>query len=152
MENFELIEKYAAGQLHGPEKEAFELQLQTDTSLQGDVALQKQIIEGIKHARITELKTMLSQVPVTGLIHSGISAVKVITGTITAGAIITGTIFYFKPSQKETSAPIVENEVPAVTDAKTEPDPIDPKEDKTSSSESEAGTVKEKELKKKPFE
>src|SRR3954467_12174974 len=126
MENFELIEKYAAGQLHGPEKDAFELQLQSDASLQGDVALQKQIIEGIKNARITELKTMLSQVPVTGLMHSGISAVKVITGAVTAGAIITGTIFFFKPSQKETSTPVVENEVPAVQEAKTEPNPIDP--------------------------
>ena len=56
MENFELIEKYLAGQLHGPAKEAFELQLQTDASLQSDVTLQQQIIEGIKKARITELK------------------------------------------------------------------------------------------------
>jgi len=134
MENFELIEKYAAGQLQGPEKEAFESQLRTDASLQGDVALQKQIIEGIKNARITELKTMLSQVPVTGLVHSGMSAIKVITGAITAGVIITGTIFYFKPSQKETSTPLVENELPAVPEAKSEPDPIDPKEDKTTSS------------------
>jgi len=149
MENFELIEKYLAGQLHGPAKEAFELQLQTDPSLQSDVALQQQIIQGIKQARVTELKTMLIQVPVTGLMHTGVSAIKIITGAITAGAIITGTIFYFKPVPKETAAPIVENEVPAVPDAKTEPDPIDPKEDKTSTPASEA--PKEKELKKKPL-
>jgi len=148
MENFELIEKYASGQLQGSEKEAFELQLQTDTSLQSDVALQKQIIEGIKNARITELKAMLNQVPVTGIIHSGVSAVKIITGAITAGAIFTGTIFYFKPWQKETAAPIVENEVPAVQNPKTEPDPIDPKEDKTSSP---ATSDPNKELKKRPI-
>src|SRR5882762_5901618 len=121
MENFELIEKYATGQLQGPEKEAFELQLQTDTSLQSDVALQKQIIEGIKNARVTELKAMLNQVPVTGMIHSSASAIKIITGVVTAGAIFTGTIFYFKPWQKETAAPIVENELQAVQDTKTEP-------------------------------
>jgi len=149
MENFELIEKYLAGQLHGPEKDAFESQLQTDTSLQSDVALQQQIIEGIKRARITELKTMLSQVPVAGLMQTGVSAIKIITGAVTAGAIITGAIFYFKPVPKETVAPIVENELPAVQDAKTEPDPIDPKEDKTYTPTSEA--TKEKELKKKPL-
>lgn len=149
MENFELIEKYLANQLHGAEKEAFELKLQTDASLRGDVTLQQQIIEGIKKARITELKTMLSQVPVTGIMQTGVSAAKIITGAVTAGAIITGTIFYFKPATKETVAPIVENEVPAVPDAKTEPDPIDPKEDRTSAPTTEA--PKEKETKKKPL-
>jgi hypothetical protein len=149
MENFELIEKYLAGQLHGQEKEAFELQLQTNTSLKSDVGLQQQIIEGIKKARITELKAMLSQVPVTGIMHTGISAIKIITGAVTAGAIITGTIFYFKPGPKETATPVVENEVPAVPDAKTEPDPIDPNDDKTSPPTSEM--TKEKELKKKPL-
>jgi hypothetical protein len=133
MENFELIEKYVAGQLQGPEKEAFELQLQKDTSLQGDVALQKQIIGGIKNARIAELKGMLNQIPVTGLMHTGVSAFKIITGAVTAGAIVTGAIFYFKPEQKETAAPVVENELPAVPNTKTEPDPVDPKEDKTTS-------------------
>jgi len=146
MENFELIEKYVVGRLQGPEKEEFELQLQKDTSLQRDVALQRQIIEGVKNARIAELKTMLSQVPVTGLMQTGVSAIKIITG-ITAGAIITASIFYFKPSLKETAAPVVENELPAVQNAKTEPDPIDPKEDKTSPSASEPN----KESKKKPL-
>jgi len=145
MENFELIEKYAAGQLQGPEKEAFELQLQTDTSLQSDVAVQKQIIEGIKKARITELKAMLNQVPVTGLIHSGASAIQIITGAITVGAIITGSLLYFKPWQKEIVTPIVENEAPIVQ-KNTEPEvkAVDPKEDKNSSS-----TEASKESKKK---
>jgi hypothetical protein len=151
MENFELIEKYLAGQLQGPAKDAFESQLQTDPSLQSDVALQQQIIEGIKKARITELKTMLSQVPVAGLVHTGVSAVKIITGAVTAGAIVTGTIFFFKPAPKESAAPVIENEVPAVPDAKTEPDPIDPREDKASTPTTESGTTKEKQITKKAF-
>jgi len=139
MENFELIEKYAAGQLQGPEKEALELQLQTDTSLRSDVVVQKQIIEGIKKARITELKAMLNQVPVTGLMHSGASAIQVVTGAITVGVIVTGTLFYFKPWQNEVVTPLVEKEVHAVQ-KNTEPEvtPVDPKEDKTSSGAIEA--------------
>jgi hypothetical protein len=146
MENLELIEKYVTGKLHGPEKDAFELQLQTDTSLQRDLARQKQIINGIKSARIMELKAMLNQVPVGGFMHTGISAVKVITGAVTAGAIITGSLFYFKPWKKEMALPVVENELPAVhKNPKTEVTPVDPKEGKPSSVTSESG----KEVKKK---
>src|SRR5258705_5492104 len=114
MENLELIEKYVTGKLHGPEKDAFESQLQTDPSLQSDLALQKQIIDGIKSARITALKTMLNQVPVTGVMQSGISAVKVITAAVTAGVIFTGPLLYFKPMPKEYVPPAAENELPTV--------------------------------------
>ncbi len=146
MENLELIEKYVTGKLDGPEKEAFESQLKSDTSLQSDLALQKQIIDGIKTARIKALKTMLNQVPVSGVMQTGISAVKVITGAITAGAIISGSLFYYKPWQKEVVSPALENELPAVQkNPKTEIAPVDPKEDKSSA----ASSAPNKEVKKK---
>ncbi len=140
MENFELIEKYAAGQLQGPEKEAFELQLQNDTSLQGDVALQKQIIEGIRKARVSQLKAMLNQVPVTSALQfgTGVSTIQIVTGVITAGAVITGTLFYYKPWQKEIVTPVIENKLPSVQkDNEPEITPANPEEDKTSSTISE---------------
>ncbi len=147
MENFELIEKYAAGQLNGPEKEAFELQLQTDTSLQNDVALQKQIIDGIRKARITQLKGMLNQVPVTGIIHSGISATQVITGVVAVSTIVIGTLFYIKPWRKEIAKSLVKIEAPSTPmDKSADTTSVEPKEDKTSSAISEPT----KELKKKP--
>jgi len=69
------------------------------------------------------------------------------TGAVTAGVII-GTLFYFKPWQKETPAQVAENEVSTVhNDSKTEPERIDPKEDKTSS----ATTESNKETKKQPL-
>jgi hypothetical protein len=147
MENFELVEKYAAGQLHGPEKEAFELQMQGDATLQNDVALQKQVIEGIKKARIKELKAMLNHVPVSGVMQHGISAIKIITGTVAVGALVTGAFFYYKSSQKESVAPTVEN-APLAIEKNTKPDviPVDPKEDKVSSATSEPN----KEVRKKP--
>src|SRR5260221_3487807 len=145
MENFELIEKYAAGQLEGSEKDAFESQLQTDTSLQSDVALQKQIIEGVKRARISELKAMLNHVPVTGAMQSGSSAGQIITGAVTVGAIVTSVLFYYKPWHKEIVAPVIEKQIPGVEkNDKTEITTADPKDDKTSSSTSEP----EKEVKK----
>jgi len=148
MENFELIEKYVAGQLHGPEKEAFELHLQTDISLQNDVALQKQIIEGIKKARIAELKGMLSQVPVpgAGALQAGISAIKIITGAVAVGTILTGTLLYFKPWKKETAkSPVenLENKVPAIQHStKPEAAAAGPKDDKALPASSEPKGIK----------
>jgi hypothetical protein len=99
MENFDLIDDYLRGQLSGHEKEAFEKQLQTDPSLQSEVGLQQQLIEGIKNARIAQLKTMLSQVPVTAAMTSGagISAGQIAAGVITSAIVATGTLFYFQP-------------------------------------------------------
>ena len=146
MENLELLEKYVTGKLDGPEKDAFESQLRTDSSLQSDVALQKQIIDGIKSARIKALKTMLNQVPVSGVMQSGVSAAKVITGAVTAGMIITGSLFYFKPWQKEPVSPKVENELPAVRkNPEIDVAPVDAKEDKPSS----ATSAPSKEVRKK---
>src|SRR5690242_17535096 len=99
MENFDLIDDYLRGQLEGQEKEAFEKQLQADPSLKSEVALQQHLIEGIKKARISQLKTMLSQVPVTGAMTSGagLSTGQIAAGVITSAIMVTGALFYFQP-------------------------------------------------------
>ena len=66
MSNFELIDDYLSNRLTGAEKEAFEKQLNNDPSLKSDLDFQKRIVEGIRTARATELKSMLSKVPVGG--------------------------------------------------------------------------------------
>src|SRR6185369_11440069 len=120
MENFELIDDYIRGRLEGQDKDAFEKQLQADPSLQGEVTLQQQLIEGIKKARISELKTMLSQVPVTGAMTAGagLSAVQIAAGVITSAVVATSTLFYFQPWKSNDSPelkieqPVVENPTP----------------------------------------
>jgi hypothetical protein len=134
MENFELLEKYAAGQLNGAEKDAFEKQLQANPSLHSDVALQKQIIEGIKKARISDLKAMLNQVPVSGAMQGGTSAVQIVSGVITVATIITGTLLYTKPWEKEKPASLIEKKLPeAKPNIPAESTPGDPKEEKATS-------------------
>jgi len=124
MENFELIDDYLRGRLEGQEKEAFEKQLEADPSLQGEVTLQQQLIEGIKKARISELKTMLSQVPITGAMTAGagLSAGQIAAGVVTSAVVITSTLFYFQP-WKSNDNPAVKTEQPAIetTTPKTEP-------------------------------
>ncbi len=119
--------------LRGPEKEAFEQQLQTDTSLQTDVAMQKQIIQGIRQARAIELKTLLNQIPVGGLMQSGAFTAQIAAGVIAASVVITGTLLYFKPWQKETVAPVIPKEIPAAEKEKNiDTAVVDLKEEKTS--------------------
>lgn len=111
MENFDLIDDYVRGRLEGQEKEAFEKQLQADPSLQGEVTLQQQLIEGIKKARISELKTMLSQVPVTGAMTAGtgLSAGQIAAGVVTSAVVATSALFYFQP-WKSNDKPAIKTE------------------------------------------
>src|ERR1043165_7040062 len=99
MENLDLIDNYLRGQLSGQEKEAFEKQLQVDPSLQSEVTLQHQLLEGIRKARVSQLKTTLNQVPVTGAMTSGagLSTMQIVAGVFTSAIVVTGTLFYFQP-------------------------------------------------------
>ncbi len=119
MENFELIDKFIGGHLNDLEKQEFEQQLLSDPVLQNDVAFQKQIVEGIKKARISEIKAMLNQVPVGGAVQLGLATGKIITGIIAVGT-ITASLLYFKPW--ETTLPPNEKlEIPKAKSKKEDP-------------------------------
>ncbi len=120
MENFELIEEYVTGRLQGQDKQAFEQQLQSNPSLQSDVLMQKQIIESVKKARISELKAMLNQVPVGGAMQAGLSAGQIAAGIVATGVIVTSALFYFKPWEKAAIEPIKVEQKVIDAPAKTE--------------------------------
>lgn len=87
MTNFELIDGYLTGKLNEAAKAAFEQQLAADPTLKAEVDLQRQIVEGVRQARVAELKAMLNQVPVGGSASftnwvAGIAAVAVV-GAVT---------------------------------------------------------------------
>jgi hypothetical protein len=105
MNNFELIDDYLANRLKGGEREAFESQLGNDPALKSELELQKQIVEGIKHARATELKAMLSRVPVGGA-QIEFSVLRIAAGVVLAGVVSAATYYYFK---SEESFPPIEN-------------------------------------------
>lgn len=100
MSNFELIDDYLSNRLSGAEKEAFEKQLSNDPALKSDLDFQKQVIEGIRTARATELKAMLSKVPVGGTtISMDFSVVKMAAGIVAAGVV--GAAIYFYATRGE---------------------------------------------------
>lgn len=95
MSNFELIDDYLSNRLRGAEKEAFEKQLNNDPSLKSDLDFQKQVIEGIRTARTTELKAMLNKVPVGGAtVSMDFSVMRMAAGIIAAGVVGAAIYFY----------------------------------------------------------
>jgi hypothetical protein len=95
MSNFELIDDYLSNRLNGSEKEAFEKQLENDPSLKSDLDFQKQIITGIRTARATELKAILSKVPVGGTgVSMDFSVVRMAAGIVAAGVVGAAIYFY----------------------------------------------------------
>jgi len=126
MEKFELIENYLSGKLEGTARENFESLLKNDPSLQADVALQKQIIEGIQKARIAQLKSMLNQVPVGSVANAGASIGQVVIGGVVAVSVITGIWWWVKPtSESKPATPVVATEKPIEPPIKkSEPSPV----------------------------
>jgi hypothetical protein len=112
MENFEKIEAYVTGKMDAQEKEAFEQALIADPTLKSETAMQSAIIESVRKARMTELKGMLSQVPVTGVEFTlGISIVKIAATVITAGVLVGGSIFYLNQKESKTQVKTVKDSI-----------------------------------------
>ncbi|MBS1488863.1 MAG: hypothetical protein JST43_14880 [Bacteroidetes bacterium] len=122
MDNFEQIEKYVSGRMTETEKSAFESQLTTDPALKNEFALQRSIIHGIQKARIAELKTMLSQIPVTSAVSAGLATGKLVAGVVAATVVATASYFYFKPAN---TAPVTAKNESIKTEIKKEK-PIQP--------------------------
>lgn len=99
MENFEKIDDYILGRLNGEEKKSFDQMMEGDPSLRSEVKLQEQLVDEIKKARFSELKSMLNQVPVTGsmVAGSGFTASQIAIGVVTTAVVVSSTLLYFKP-------------------------------------------------------
>lgn len=105
MSNFELIDDYLANRLNEQDRKAFEQQLEGDPALKEEVEFQQQVVEGVRHARVVELKTMLNNVPVSGNSWSG---GKVAAAVVSVGIVVTSLYLLLKEDQ----APIASAEKP----------------------------------------
>jgi hypothetical protein len=120
---FETIENYLSGKMSAGDRQAFEQRLTQDAELQREVNFQRQLIEGIRKARITELKTMLNQVPVTPVSVGGSAVVMKIISSVIAVGIIGAGIYWYISQNENTSAPEAQPEVqvPVVSPAEQQP-------------------------------
>ena len=133
----EMMDDYLSNRLNAEDKSAFEQQVQADPRLAQEIDIQKGLVEGLKQARVAELKTMLSNVPVSP-INGGTSLLtKVGTWAVVAGLVITG-IYFFAAQEEETNSatkslaeqkPDAKPEVAEIP--KTETEPVTSKEEDT---------------------
>ena len=121
MSQFELIDDYLTNRMDEAARVNFEQRMEADSQLKAEVSLQKGIIEGVKQARVAELKTMLNNVPVGGT--SGALTGKIALATLSAG--ILGTVLYFALQGDDKPQTITETEPIAVETPATEPEIIE---------------------------
>lgn len=94
MNNFELIDDYLTNRLNEQDQKSFEQQMTADPSLRADVELQREIIESLKSARVAELKSMLSKIPVaTPTLY--FSPLRIAAGVIGTAVLATGLYFFY---------------------------------------------------------
>lgn len=101
-QQLEMMDDYLSNRLSADEKSAFEQQVQADPQLAQELAIQKDLVEGIRQARAVELKSMLNNVPVSPINGGSNMLMKVGTWAVVAGLVITGIYFYIS---KDESAP-----------------------------------------------
>lgn len=109
MSNYELIDDYLTNRLSETDREAFESQVASNPELKANVDFQAGIIEAVKKARATELKSMLNKVPVTDF-RVELSPLKIVAGL--AGIVLVASSVYVymqdTPEVPKISAPIEE--------------------------------------------
>ncbi len=94
MNNFELIDDYLTNRLNEQDQKSFEQQMTADPSLRADVELQREIIESLKSARVAELKSMLSKIPVATPTFY-FSPLRIAAGVIGTAVLATGLYFFY---------------------------------------------------------
>lgn len=124
--DFQLLDGYLLDQLNETEKAEFEQRLASDPELKQEYLFQKEVIRGIRSNRIQELKTMLSNVPVSTAPGLGSTfSIKLIAGLLITGAIATGIYFFIKEDSTGNSSDQIitsENSLPpsSITDSTSE--------------------------------
>jgi hypothetical protein len=113
MTNTELINAYLDNELSAADRSTFEQRLQGDSELQQELALQKDIIEGIRVARKTELKQMLNNVPVG---HTTFWSTGKIVSVLAIVAVAVVGVVYFNQGEDPTPEPVQETLPPVTQD------------------------------------
>jgi hypothetical protein len=93
--DFQALEDYLDNKLSANDRKAFEDKLSQDSELKNELDLQQSIREGIKQARLAELKGMLNTIPISSIPTSHTSyLLKVGTWVAITGLVATATYFY----------------------------------------------------------
>jgi len=116
--DFELLDDYLSNRMKGQDKMDFEKNLESDPSLRNELGLQKEFIEGIKRARVAELKAMLNEIATPAPTNSSFLGKA---GLAVAVAIVgVGLYFMFNKSESVNTTPPITKEEPVVIQSPAE--------------------------------
>src|SRR5690348_13754907 len=99
--DFELLDDYLSNRLNESDKLAFEKKIEGDPELKQELKVQQEFVDGIRNARVAELKSMLNNVPVPPISNPTSVLIKAGTWTVVTGLVITGVYFYFSGNESE---------------------------------------------------
>jgi hypothetical protein len=103
--DLEMLDDYLANRLDEQGRSAFEQKLNSDPQLKNEYILQQQFINGIKKARVAELKAMMNEIPVpTGTSTATAVGAKAALWVVVAGIVATGLYLYLKDNS-DTATP-----------------------------------------------
>jgi hypothetical protein len=95
--DLELLDDYLANRMSDAERSVMEQKIASDPELSRELSIQRQVVEGLRQARIAELKQMLNNTPIPPPAVGGQALLlKLGTAAVTAGIIGTGLYFFFK--------------------------------------------------------
>jgi hypothetical protein len=106
--DLELLDNYLAGRLDPTERQAFEHKLKTDPGLKGELEFQQQLVEGVKKARVAELKAMMNNIPVPAVHGTETATVvsKIALWTVVAGIVATSIYFFVTNDESVNPDPV----------------------------------------------
>lgn len=117
--DFELLDNYLSNRMKGQEKLDFEKKMESDSSLREELGLQKEFIEGIRKARVAELKAMLNEIATPAPTNSSLLAKVGLTATAVA-VVGLGLYFFFGSENTVTESTPITIEEPAIVQPSTE--------------------------------
>lgn len=102
--DFELLDDYLANRLGAEEKASFEKRIEADPELKREFFMQQKLVEGIKQARVAELKGMLSNIPVPPAATGQALLTKLGLVAVVAGLIGTGLYYFLSKEETEVAS------------------------------------------------
>lgn len=113
--DFELLDDYLSNRMREQDRPAFEQRLQSDPDLLQEYTVQKRVIQGIKDARVTQLKSMLNQIPVPSSSTGNAFASKVFIGAVVAIVIAAAALWFYRNEAAIKEQPSVQSEQKTTT-------------------------------------
>lgn len=148
--DFELLDDYLANRLQGSDRVAFEERIHSDPELAQALQNQQHIIDGLRKARMAELKAMLQAVPVPPATTGMSTFLKITAGTFSAALV--GLVLYFgffksnEPAPVPTEQPVAaEKTTTSVQQPETKNEVVIAEQNKTTTA-SQKDTKKQKEV------